>query len=75
MGADAFKQTYGTNKNKRNAFGKCVSKQARKLDKIHTQAVKECKAATQSVQPEEHARQGRTTSRPCATASSRRCVS
>ena len=29
MGADAFKQAYGTNKNKRNAFGKCVSKQAK----------------------------------------------
>ena len=25
----AFKEKYGTNKNKRNAFGKCVSKQAR----------------------------------------------
>jgi hypothetical protein len=29
MGADAFKDKYGTNKNKRNAFGKCVSKKAR----------------------------------------------
>jgi hypothetical protein len=52
MGAVAFKQAYGTNKNKRNAFGKCVSKQARALDRIHAQAVKECKVATQSVQPE-----------------------
>jgi hypothetical protein len=52
MGAEAFKQAYGTNKNKRNAFGKCVSKQARALDKIHAQAVKECKVAAQSVQPE-----------------------
>ena len=25
----AFKEKYGTNKNKRNAFGKCVSKQAK----------------------------------------------
>ena len=25
---DAFREKYGTNKNKRNAFGKCVSKQA-----------------------------------------------
>lgn len=25
MGADTFKATYGTNKNKSNAFGKCVS--------------------------------------------------
>ena len=52
MGADVFKQTFGTNKNKRNAFGKCVSKQARKLDSIHAQAVKECKAATEAVKPE-----------------------
>ena len=26
MGIELFRQTYGTNKNKRNAFGKCVSK-------------------------------------------------
>ena len=58
MGADAFKQAYGTNKNKRNAFGKCVSKQARKLDQIHAHAVKECKAAT-SPSAGEHARQER----------------
>jgi len=25
MGTDLFKQTYGTNANKSNAFGKCVS--------------------------------------------------
>jgi hypothetical protein len=29
---DAFKQKYGTNENKRNAFGKCVSKQSHELD-------------------------------------------
>ena len=29
MGAEKFAQTYGTNKNGRNAFGKCVSKTAR----------------------------------------------
>ena len=29
---DAFKEKYGTNKNKRNAFGKCVSQQSRELD-------------------------------------------
>jgi hypothetical protein len=28
-GDDAFANKYGTNRNKRNAFGKCVSKQAR----------------------------------------------
>jgi hypothetical protein len=29
LGAEAFKNKYGTNRNKANAFGKCVSKQAR----------------------------------------------
>jgi hypothetical protein len=29
MGSDAFAEKYGTNRNKRNAFGKCVSKMAR----------------------------------------------
>jgi len=29
---DAFKQKYGTNKNKKNAFGKCVSQKSHKLD-------------------------------------------
>jgi hypothetical protein len=29
LGADAFKEAYGTNANGRNAFGKCVSKKAR----------------------------------------------
>jgi hypothetical protein len=28
MGIVLFRQTYGTNKNKHNAFGKCVSKRA-----------------------------------------------
>jgi hypothetical protein len=29
LGAEAFKNKYGTNRNKANAFGKCVSKQTR----------------------------------------------
>jgi hypothetical protein len=29
---DAFREKYGTNRNQRNAFGKCVSKQAREDD-------------------------------------------
>jgi ribosomal protein S17E len=44
MGAEAFKQAYGTNKNKSNAYGKCVSKSARTVDAIHSDAVKACKA-------------------------------
>ncbi len=31
LGVDAFKAKYGTNANKANAFGKCVSKLAKKL--------------------------------------------
>jgi hypothetical protein len=38
MGADAFKQLYGTNKNRKNAFGKCVSKRAHATDTATTQA-------------------------------------
>ncbi|MEA2349621.1 MAG: hypothetical protein QOG41_893 [Thermoleophilaceae bacterium] len=30
--ADAFKQKYGTNENKKNAFGKCVSQKSHELD-------------------------------------------
>jgi hypothetical protein len=29
IGADAFREQYGTNRNKRNAFGKCVSSKAK----------------------------------------------
>jgi len=29
LGVDTFKQTYGTNANKANAFGKCVSKRVK----------------------------------------------
>jgi hypothetical protein len=38
MGADVFRQTYGTNKNKRNAFGKCVSKRAQATGTAATEA-------------------------------------
>jgi hypothetical protein len=48
MGVDVFRQTYGTNKNKRNAFGKCVSKRARATTDAATEAKqnasKECTA-------------------------------
>ena len=44
MGVTTFKQTFGTNKNKSNAYGKCVSKHARTLDEVHSDAVKNCKA-------------------------------
>jgi hypothetical protein len=35
---NAFKQKYGTNKNRKNAFGKCVSKRSHELDKPHRSA-------------------------------------
>jgi hypothetical protein len=48
MGAQTFKDTYGTNANKSNAFGKCVSHRTRQNTSdektAHTNASKECKA-------------------------------
>jgi len=44
MGATTFKQTFGTNKTKSNAHGKCVSKHARTMDDVHSDAVKNCRA-------------------------------
>ena len=38
MGVAAFKQTYGTNKNRSNAFGKCVSKRAKAAQVADQQA-------------------------------------
>ena len=52
---DAFKLKYGTNKNKSNAFGKCVSQHARSEEKqresAHSNAAKEC-AAERTADPE-----------------------
>lgn len=48
MGKKVFKQTYGTNKNKSNAFGKCVSHRAKQdsadQSSAQTNAAKTCKA-------------------------------
>jgi hypothetical protein len=48
IGAAAFKELYGTNKNKSNAFGKCVSKKTASTEAAaktaHTNASKECDA-------------------------------
>jgi hypothetical protein len=38
MGTATFKQTYGTNANRSNAFGKCVSKHAKQNAKIEANA-------------------------------------
>jgi ribosomal protein S19E (S16A) len=45
MGVMTFKQTYGTNANRSNAFGKCVSKNVKTVDEIQKTAVEQCKAA------------------------------
>lgn len=48
MGKATFQQTYGTNRNRSNAFGKCVSKRQAATDQAaeqaHTNAAKQCKA-------------------------------
>jgi hypothetical protein len=36
IGVEAFRDKYGTNRNKRNAFGKCVSKNAKAAQPNHT---------------------------------------
>jgi hypothetical protein len=43
MGADAFKAAYGTNHNKKNAFGKCVSKMAQQEDENASNAEQTCR--------------------------------
>ena len=49
LGADAFKAKYGTNKNKANAFGKCVSKIASaktaQQQTAEVSAAKKCRTA------------------------------
>jgi hypothetical protein len=43
MGAPAFKLLYGTNANRSNAFGKCVSKLAKQNATNHANAVSSCR--------------------------------
>jgi hypothetical protein len=50
MGAELFRETYGTNRNKRNAHGKCVSEHRRPFRKLVAQAVRECKAQLEAKQ-------------------------
>ena len=44
LGVTAFKDLHGTNKNKANAFGKCVSKQQKLEAAARTEAKSTCKA-------------------------------
>jgi hypothetical protein len=48
LGADTFKLTYGTNANKSNAWGKCVSKNAVAAEHAADNAAKTCKAERDS---------------------------
>jgi len=56
LGVDAFAAKYGTNKNKHNAFGKCVSQHVKKQDtsdddhgQAEKNAAKVCKAELKSL--------------------------
>ena len=44
MGRDAFRAEFGSNKNGRNAFGKCVARNARSEHRAAKKALRECKA-------------------------------
>jgi hypothetical protein len=44
MGVDAFKALYGTNGNKANAFGKCVSKRAQANEQAQSNAPAQSRA-------------------------------
>ena len=44
MGSGAFKAAFGTKRNRKNAFGKCVSKTSRGQDDDRESASKDCKA-------------------------------
>jgi hypothetical protein len=52
MGLQQFKDEYGTNANKANAFGKCVSQKAKKAEEqeeARENAAKKCKAERESM--------------------------
>jgi hypothetical protein len=44
MGGDAFKQLYGTNAAKSNAYGKCVSKRAQQNEQARSNAAADCRS-------------------------------
>ncbi|HEX8103699.1 MAG TPA: hypothetical protein VF533_13870 [Solirubrobacteraceae bacterium] len=50
MGEETFAQTYGTNKNKKNAFGKCVSARKKEAKSEAKSAKQECKAAAKAIE-------------------------
>ena len=50
MGVEAFKAAYGTNANRSNAHGKCVSKHRRAVKALIAEAISQCKAEQQAAQ-------------------------
>ena len=50
MGTELFRQTYGANRSKRNAHGKCVSGHRKVLRRLVKQAIEECKAEREAAQ-------------------------
>jgi len=48
MGEATFKATYGTNKNRSNALGKCVSKMSKAQQDDQSSATEKCKAEEQA---------------------------
>ena len=50
MGVETFRATYGTNANKSNAFGKCVSRWGREERENRQNAAQECKAEREADQ-------------------------
>jgi hypothetical protein len=54
LGKDLFRQTYGTNHNRRNAHGKCVSGHRFGVRKLVAQAVEECKAQAGTTMKQRH---------------------
>jgi hypothetical protein len=53
IGVDAFREEYGVNRNKRNAFGKCVSRgaraEARERRAERRNAAKDCRAEREEI--------------------------
>lgn len=56
MGQEAFRTTYGTSHNGRNAHGKCVSKHRRAVKRLVAEAVAQCKAELGAAKSLRHGR-------------------
>ena len=77
MGAQLFRHVYGSNPNKRNAHGRCVSKQRRAIRRLTAEAVSDCRAqreATQSRGSETERGDDRRAAKRAERRAFRRCV-